>query len=380
MTAFKPRFPLSARHAGFTVPELLIASVLGAMLLSSLAFTTYGYTRNLDHMEEIAGISGTDADPALRRITNDIRQAWWVEQVSNTHIKLADTEGAFTEYYTSGANLMVKRPNGDTGVMYTSFKSIQMEPTYIDRYREGSPASHDGVWYSTLAATGTPSALTVDSGESLAIAFVAPALPTQVPGQATSSEQVISVQSSIFDVPMAFFEGSGEKKVTLTVYEGWAPGRGRPTGTALATATVNSSSMPAATQTGSVWNVPSSLVPVSLSAALTPGVGYTLLITPLGNTNTVVLKQMVQASFPADQILKKGVGGSASWVAQMSTIPLDVKGPWSASTTTITPVINRVSITIFPNNRPLQQRSAVVLSQGVSDDPWLGVVPGEVAP
>jgi len=380
MTAFKPRLPHSARHAGFTVPELLLASVLGAMLLGSLAFTTYGYTRNLDHMEEEAGISGKDADPALRRITNDIRQAWWVEQVSTNHIKLADTSGAYTEYYTSGSNLVVKRPNGDTGVLYENFKKIIMDPTYTDRFREGAPASHDGIWYSTLDAAGTTGTLTVGSGESLAIGFAAPALPTQVPGQAASEEQLLSVQSSIFDLPMAFDEGSGEKKVTLTLYEGWAPGRGRPTGTSLASVTLNGSSIPEANKSSGVWDIPSEVLPVSLSAALTPGVGYTLVITPLGNSNTVVFKQKLQTTFPADQILKKGTGGSAPWVSQMSVIPLEVKGPWTLSTTTVTPVITRVSITIIPMKRPLQQRSAVILSQGVSDDPWLGVVPGEAAP
>jgi len=380
MISATPRARPNARQQGFTLPELLLASVLGAMLLTSLAVSTYGYTRNLDHLEEEAGIAGQDADPALRRITRDIREAWWVEQVSPTHVNVADTLGALTEYYTEGSNLMVKRPNGDTGILYSNFTSISMEPTYMDRFREGPTVSHDGIWYATTAATGTPGTIAVASGEALAIAFSAPALPHDVPGVAPSEEQILGVQSSIFDLPVAWMGGSGEPKVKLTVYEGWAPGRGRPTGTALASVTLNGSSIPAATKTGSVWNVPATVLPVSLAATLSPGVGYTLLLEPLGNTNTLVVKQLVQAAFPADQILKKATGTNSPWVAQMSVVPLDVKGPWTATSTVITPVVTRVSISIFPAKRPLQQRSAVILSQSTSDDPWLGVVPGEIAP
>jgi prepilin-type N-terminal cleavage/methylation domain-containing protein len=379
----RAKLPMSLslqRQAGFTLPELLLASVLGAMLLTSLAVTTYGYTRNLDHMEEEAGIAGQDPDPALRLITRDIREAWWVEQVADNHIKLADTEGSFTEYYTEGSALMVKRPNGDEGVMYEPFESIMMEATYMDRYREGPSESHDGVWYSTLDAAGAPGTLSIASGESMALAFTAPVLPGDVPGEDEASEQIVSVQTSVFSLPLAYMAGATEKKVTFTLYESWAPGRAKPTGSSLANTVIDGALIPAASMSGGVYAVPGQMLPVSLSAALKPGVGYTLVISTLGSGNTVVVKKLEQVAFPDDQVAKKASGGSSPFVEQMSIVPFSVSGPWSTTTTVVTPVISMVSITIIPLQRPTQQRSAVVLSQCMTDDPWMGVVPGESAP
>ncbi len=65
---------------------------------------------------------------------------------------------------------------------------------------------------------------------------------------------------------------------------------------------------------------------------------------------------------------------------QPYAVPFDVKGPWSMTSTVVTDVISMITLTAYPTNRPLQQRSAAVLSQALSDDPWAGVVPGEASP
>jgi Tfp pilus assembly protein PilW len=368
-----------SRTAGFTLAELLLASVLGAMLLSGLAMTTFSFAKNLDHLEEKAGISGADADPVLRRITRDIREAWYVEKLGSTHLKIAATDGALTEYYTEGTNLLVKRPNGDTGVIYANFTSIMMEAATTDRFREGDSASHDGVWYSVDAPASPDGTLVATSNQQISIAFVAPSTPSGIPGAGSATEQVLSVQSSIVTLPLAWNVGTGTNQLQVSLYESWAPGLARPTSAPLATLQLNGASMPAATQTAGVWNVPAGTVAVSLPATLEPGVGYTLVLMPLGSTNTVVVKRKAVAAFQQDQVMHKGTG-SAPWIQQLALVPFTISGPWQETTTAVEQIITRVTITIIPKNRPLQQRSASVLSQALTDDPWMGVVPGDEAP
>ena len=52
MTLLTHRSPRSlskfAAHAGFTLAEVLLASVLGALLLTALAVNTFGFTMGLD--------------------------------------------------------------------------------------------------------------------------------------------------------------------------------------------------------------------------------------------------------------------------------------------------------------------------------------------
>jgi hypothetical protein len=123
--------------------------------------------------------------------------------------------------------------------------------------------------------------------------------------------------------------------------------------------------------------VPTSTVAISLSEPLEPGTGYTLVITPLGS-NKVVLRQVaVSPGLGYDEVAT--LSGS-SWLVQASVVPFDVKGPWSRTSTLNYDVINLVTLTAWPTDRPLQQRSAAILSQALTEDPWLGVVPGEIAP
>ena len=92
----------------------------------------------------------------------------------------------------------------------------------------------------------------------------------------------------------------------------------------------------------------------------------------------MVLRQVaVSPSLAHDEVAK--LSGSA-WGVQASVVPFDVKGPWTKTSTLDYDVINLVTLTAWPTDRPLQQRSAAVLSQALTEDPWLGVVPGEIAP
>jgi len=76
--------------------------------------------------------------------------------------------------------------------------------------------------------------------------------------------------------------------------------------------------------------------------------------------------------------LQSSLGGS--WVVQPRMVPFTIQGPYQTSATTESQVINRVSMTAYPTGEQPQHRSASILSQSYTLDPWLGVVPGETAP
>ncbi len=364
-------------QAGFTLAELLLASVLGAMLLSALAISTLSFAMALDHMEEEAGIDD-DADPVLRRLTKEIREAFWVQQPTSKKLLLADANGAVTEYFVEDSALWVKRPNGDTGQIYGEFENFTMESQSTQRKREGDPVSADGGFYAASASGATSTLVASGSSQAIALGFVAPAVPADVPGQAAAAEQILSVQVSAFDLPIAFDDVSGNETVTFELYEGWAPGKARPYSNALATVTLDGDDLPEAQSDGSGgWLAPTSLTSISLSKALEAGVGYTL-VAKVAGSNKIVMKAVPVAS-TADKDEVAVLSGS-SWSVQSAVVPFVVKGPWTMSSTEVIDVISMVTLTAYPIDRPLQQRSAAVLSQALSEDPWLGIVPGESAP
>lgn len=369
--------PVRRAQAGFTLAELLLASVLGAMLLTALAVSTFGFTHTLDYMEDKAGMTD-DADPVLRRITKEIREAWWVEQPSEKKLQVADANGDVTEYFIEDAKLWVKRPNGDTGFIYSDFADFTIESSTMPRKREGPVVNMDGI-FSLASTSGTASTLVASgaSGEAIALAFVAPAVPGDVPGAAAEDEEVKSVQASIFDIPLSYVHLTGTNSVNFQLYESWAPGKAKPDGSSLASTNVSGSSLPAAVASGGGWAVPTTVVAVSLSKPLDPGTGYTLVITPQGNNKVVVKKVDGAPAWDEDEVAKLSGG---SWVVQSCKVPFDVKGPWTKTSTLNYDVVSLVTLTAWPTNNPLQQRSAAVLSQVMTDDPWLGVVPGEIAP
>jgi len=346
-------------------------------MLSALAVTTFGFTHTLDYLEDEAGL-GDDADPVLRRVTKEIREAWWVEQPTSTKLEVADTNGDVTEYFVEDNSFWVKRPNGDTGILYTDFQDFTIDSATVERKREGPVVNNDSIFYEA-SATGTAGNLIASGGsdEAIALAFTAPAVPGEVPGQAVADEEIQAVDASVFDVPLTYVHMSGSNNVSFTLYESWAPGKAKPYGSALASVTVSGSSLPPAVPSGGGYEVPSATTAISLSEPLEPGTGYTLVIKPMGTNKVVLRKYNVSPSVDIDNVAKLSGGG---WSDQSVTVPFDVKGPWSMTSTVTTNVVSLVTLTAYPTNRPLQQRSAAILSQALTSDPWLGVVPGEIAP
>jgi prepilin-type N-terminal cleavage/methylation domain-containing protein len=369
--------PAARASSGFTLPEMLLASVLGALLLTSVAVSTYGFTVNLDYLETKAGV-GSGIDPVLRRMTRDIREAWWVEQTGPSALRIAAPDGALTEYYLSGSDLYLKRPNGDVGPIYKGLDALTLDVALVPRKREATPVDSDGVWHNTGAAA-VPIAIAVPATGALALGFMAPAIPADLPSASTADEQILQVSSSVISVPVAFVSGSGSKQFTAELYLSWAPGRGRPTGTALASVTLPRSALPAATSSGGSWVPPSTNVSLSLPASLTPGVGYTLVMSASGNSQIVVRGGSLVPAADADEVVMKSTL-SGSYVAQPAMVPFTIQGPYRTTATHEQQVVNRVSLTAYPKGEQPQHRSASILSQSYTLDPWLGVVPGELAP
>ena len=363
--------------SGFTLPEMLLASVLGALLLTAVAVSTYSFTVNLDYLEKKAGV-GCTIDPVLRRMTRDIREAWWVEKTGPSSLRIAEPDGALTEYYMQGGDLYLKRPNGDVGVIYHGLDALTLDVAEVPRKREAPPVDSDGVWHDSGTAT-TPVAIVVPATGALALGFVAPAIPADLPAASTADEQILTVSSSVVSVPVAFFSSSGSKQFTAEIYESWAPGRGRPTGSALASESLPRTSLPVATSTGGIWDVPSTNVSLSLPCSLTPGVGYTLVMSASGSSQIVVRGGSLVPAPDADEVVMKSTL-AGSYVAQPAMVPFTIQGPYRTTATNESQVVNRVSLTAYPTGEQPQHRSASILSQSYTLDPWLGVVPGELAP
>ncbi|MGQ0552538.1 MAG: PulJ/GspJ family protein [Planctomycetota bacterium] len=374
----RPPHSLPRRLSGFTLAEVLLVSVLGAMLLTSLAVSTFGLTSNLDYLEDKAGVN-SDIDPVLRRLTRDIREGWHVEKPAFNRLQIAEPDGDVTEYVFEDSTLKIIRPNGDEGVVLEDIQDVVFDVAKSTRKREGDVSDIDGVWHAKSLNGVTPLSVLVDSDDSLALSFVAPVAPKDISGS-DDEEEVLAVQLSVLELPVAWVSGGPSHQFQVSLHEAWAPGKGRPYGNALASLSVPGSALPqAVAAVGGGYVVPSVDVPLALSAALDPGVGYTLVLKAQGSSSFVVAAGPHVPTVADDEVSLQASSG-ASWVTQALKVPFKLKGPFELTSTVQEEAISQVTITIYPNNRPLQQRSASVLSQVTFDDPWLGVVAGETAP
>jgi len=375
------RSAIPSRHAGFTLAELLLASVLGAMLLTALAVSTFGFTSNLEYHEAQAGIND-DSDPILRRITRDVREAWWITLESSNHIEIADPDGAITEYYLSGSDLMIKRPNGDTGVLLTDIDSLDISSTVADRHREGGLVDYDTVWYTRTATSGTPIALKTSLYEEVSVGFVAPADGGDIPGLTGNDEQVASVSASIVQLPIAWIPGSGPHQFELSIFESRGPGSAKPTGSALKVVSLPGASLPQAVaidEDAGIYEVPLTMVPFSIPEGLEPGVGYMLQLDPQGDSEIVVQADPVFPDPSADDVAL-GDYYSGAWTVQPLLVPVTISGPFSLTSTDTQSVITRLTFNLTVSGQATQTRSAAILSQVITDNEWLGSVPGESGP
>ncbi len=377
-----PSRPSSRRAAaGFTLAEVLLASILGAMLLTALTFSTMGFADVLTDLEAKAGVT-KELDPVLRSVTRDIREAHWAEIVGSSRIKLADHTGALTEYYWDDQDklLRVLRPNGDDGPVFDAAEAATFTVQWLDRHREGSPVNWDGTWYAASLPSSFDMAVEIPSGAELAMGFIAPVDDSQAIGAGSSGERFLDVGLGVMRMPVAWVPGSGAHNMTVTIYESWAPGSAKPLDTSLGSVTVAGSDLPAAVwdASESEWLEPDmvSIGLSTLSLTLEPGASYTAVVSAGGDAQLVVTAHPFMKTYAHDDVAIKPLSGA--FVDQPLIVPLEMSGNSQMSSTSVIPVIELISISVTPLNRASQTRSAALLSQAVSSDPWLGVVPGEI--
>lgn len=373
----------SRRQAGFTLVETLISGVLGAMLLGAVAMASFEFALGVNHLETKAGIN-SDEDTAMRQLTRDIREAWYAQQVSTSHIQLANPDENFIEYYYEDSQLKLRRPNGDVGTVAWDVTSVTFAPSYITRYREGTTSSHFGAWYER-EKHGFDTNLTVESGDALALAFVVPYHDEDLPGVSGDDEHLSSAQLDVLSIPIAFIPGTNPESAVVEVFATRGPGSAEPVGDALGSVTIDGATLPQA-----VWDsgdgdweeVDDDTYPLldlsTLAAELTPGDSYTLRLSPTGDAELLVLIHPGAKSSDDDDVSYQTAGGS--YVELPLDVAMTLSGDYDLSTTVEHEVIASFTVTLDLEGKPTQTRSASLLSQALSDDPWFGVVPGDTPP
>lgn len=370
-------------QSGFTLVEVLTAGVFGAMLLTALAYATTEFVVGISHMEKEAGLTNGEAK-VLRRMTREIREAWWVEVVNAERIRVADADNDVSEYFLDGTDLKLLRSNGDQGVLLDNLASLDFEGAGVIRRREGTPTSWDSAIY-TRAMPGSPSlSLDVPEGGKLSMAFQAPVVDDDLPsGGIPGDEQLLDMSVTLLSAPLAWIPGTVAEDLLIEVYETWAPGSARPLGDALGSVQIPGSALPAATWDGSDWDVPAGSVALSvtgIASSLSPGTGYAVVLSATGDAKLVTEARPEYPDASKDDVaLHDGSAGSGFFKIPLA-VPFTVSGPYTLSGSVDTEVVATVSIQLAVTGKALQVRSATLIGQSLSEDPWSGVVPGETAP
>ncbi len=382
--SFNTQDPSSRRReSGFTLVEVLASSVFGAMLLMALAYATTEFVIGVTHMEAKAGISDGEAK-VLRRLTREVREAWYAEVINSERLRIADPDGGISEFYLDATELKLKRPNGDLGVILSDVAVLDFEGAGVIRKREGVPTQWDSTLYTRSMPGSSPFALEVPVGGLLSMAFQAPVTDDDLPSGGIPGDEVLIDQGvSLFSAPLAWVAGTDPEDLIIEVFESWAPGSAKPLDSALGSVAIPGSSLTPAVWNGSSYDVPATSLALSVSGiapALSAGTGYVVVLHATGDAKLIT---QAQSQFPDpsndDVALNLGSFGSTFSTLPVA-VPFSVAGPYTLSTSVDSSVVATVSIQLQLKDKDLQIRSATLLGQALSDDPWSGVVPGDAAP
>ncbi len=399
------RSPRTRRPAGFTLVELLVAAALGALLLVATAAGTGVFGAQLGQLEQDAN---DELHAALAGITDDVRYAWWAQVPSTRQLILCDPDGDETVYQFSGDQLLVTRPDGEHGVLLSGLKSGSFSAESATRYREDDPLQRNGAFWSESApVAGTAQATVLDAGQRLALGFTVDSGDPLGLGQVPEvEEQLLQTTLVTLSLPVASIAPvSAAGTLQVSLYRARSPHDARPEGAALASTTVVLGALPSATAwvqnkvtrlrmsapSGATWGwwtsfatlelkvaAPAATVALDvtgLSAELQPGRAMTLVLQPSGSG-------VALASYAAASSVKSGVAldTGAGYVAQALDVPRSLSGQVTLTRTAATPVVRRLLVTLVDEDGNELSGSATVLGQGLADDAWLGVVPGETDP
>ncbi len=365
-----------ARRAGFTLVETLLAALLGALLLAAAASSAGQFSQA---MAELQTESADSYENVLARIGRDVRYAWWVDVPARNRLQLVGPDNLVTEYSVVGNSLLVTRPDGTSGSVVTGLQSLVFEESTLQRLREGSASTVSA----TLASLGIPAlaphtASTMSSSQAYAISFMVPS-DAGARSLAGVSDPYTAWQPTTIELTMARI-GSGS--LTFSIYPAFGPGRAqpRPGAAALASWTQNLSGLPAAAVLASwprlLYVLPAATTPINvpvLPASLEPGVAYSLVITVSAGATAIFASGTVAAH--TEQMYRSPAG---AWNASPAVVPFAVRGNATCGSTRASDVTTQVRATLQAESGATYVGSACVYSQVMAEDPWLGVVPGEL--
>jgi len=383
----KPPSNTRRSEAGFTLAEVLLASAMSAVLLTALAHSTVIFSTTVSHLEDEAGISDV-RESVLRRLMREIRESWWVEVPDADHINLVNVDGEVTEFWLDSDDdtLMVRRPNGDEGVMLYGVDSFSITADTEERRREGLSEAIESVSWDAQSTPGTaPIPMAVNNGSKLGIPLTAPVLASALGG--SGSEQVLGVEAETLQLALGFIppaDAGISSQLEVSLYKARGPGVAKAVGSALGSVILDSSSLPEAIvidEDAALYQLPATTTTISLGidADLDPGRGYVLKIVASPDEAGFVIPAHPEADPDVSTIAIKSGGGG--WVSLPLVVPFDVSGDSDVTTTDVSQQVVSVTIDIGTNGQVPVTRTATVLSQSLAaDGPWLGVVPGESAP
>jgi len=368
-----------SRHAGFTLVETLLAATLGALLLAAAASTAGQFSQAMAKLE---ADSSDSYENTLARVNRDIRYAWSVDVPSRGRLLVTGSDGLVTAYDVVGNSLLVTRPDGATGSLVTGLDSLSFEADTLQRLRSSrsttvatTMASRQLIPLAPLSGTAMASSI------AYAISFMggSDAGARMVPGV---SDRYTLWQPTSIELPVARV-GSGN--LTFSLYRAFGPGRAepRPGSAAIATWTQSLAGIPLAVAVAvpplvprTVYAVPLVSVPINipvLPTNLEPGVAYTLVITVSAGATAVFAT--CAAPTHTDQMVRTAAG---VWQGVAALVPYTLRANGGCTTTLASEVTTQVRTTIETEAGQTYVGSACVYGQVLAEDPWLGVVPGEL--
>ncbi len=397
----------SRRGVGaFTLPEILLAATMGALLLIATAGSVGMFGKQLTY---IKAKTDTSLESTLTTLSDDIRYAWWADASNPRQLVLADPSGSQTTYGQVNTTLTVKRPDGASGVVLDDVKSVTFTPQTVTRYREATPVTRNGqFWGATAPGGAVVQAKVVEPGDALALGFT-PGSPSPTAGTTPGvQEQLLSSTLSTFSLTVASISTVAPilGTVTVNLYRARSPNDARPEGASLGSVSVSMLSLPVTaayawnTKTKKKVNVPKGVawgwwkskanqtivvtaptvgVPIdlsALSALVRPGYAYTLVV---GTT----ISGAAVAAYPIGSATQSGVAfqpSGGAYAGQALSVVRSLSGVMTSTRSTGTAVTNRVLIDIVRNDGSEISGSTMLIGQGMADDTWLGVIPGELGP
>jgi hypothetical protein len=419
------------RTTGFTLVEMVVATALAATILVSLGAATRLFSEQAEAVRER---EDHELDLAVTEITGAARQAWAVQMNSATDVSVADPLGNVTRYYMDAKQLKVRRPSGVVGVLASDLTSATFTVDTKQRLRDATPTSDYGTIWSSSVPAGTPDTIEIHDGQALAIGFHAPvAAPDAFNGVPGVTEEMIRATLGRLLMPVSFLDGSPMEfchlhapgpphnpshpsdtgLLTLTLYEAVVPGDARPHGAPLASTTLPTTALPAATwtwwdyhldnpvvapevidpPTGVAWgwwtdhpqvqlavSAPMIEAPMDLSglaSVIKPGRGYTLLIEVDGYDYVSVRAIPLGAAEGSGVALRSSPGGA--FTPQPMRVMASLEGTRLYTQTQARDVVSRITVNLATDAGNSMTGSAVVDGQIAAPDPWLGSVPGEAA-